>query len=544
MNSITLFSGGNSEATTTPRSAQRLQLHMHNDRQNINKLPTELLCNIFTIGEEAARSSRPRKSYYIGFQEVVTQVCHQWREVAIRCPTLWTYIHITRPSTYRLVSLYLDRAGPIHHLDIDLEMRKRFWKLVAIEARDWEAQLEKIPYLLKFLVSRGATVDRWRSLTVCAKQPEVLYAIIGFINAQPARALRFLSCRWKVRGYNSDIEELRSLDYPHLFSESYSFSAATMPKLRHVEFEAIPWGYVFNRASPIFTGLTTLALTSSYAPCSLNNLYKLLISNPNLEDLSLSVSKRAAHEFENEIEPDPEAFHVCLPQLRSLSFATSSFTMWVLRAIERIQAPALERLSISGCFKSSRESERLANHFRMGLRLEASAEAPSSVADLRAKSIHPALDELDISKLAMAHARGPLVDILSSLATITKLSVSGDHIRQMRKVPHVLPNLSHVYCSRVSYRQVGDMLRRRVNAGLPIGVVYLDQSDFQEAIGLHLPENVKYVRYHRDSMPRPDYDDSDPDSGDDRGRGEDILEGIEDNESIMDADSSESEFSS
>ncbi|KAL5639161.1 hypothetical protein ACGC1H_006618 [Rhizoctonia solani] len=424
-------------------------------------------------------------------------------------------------------------------------MRKRFWRAVAIEARDWEAQLEKVPYLLKFLVSRGAIIDRWRSLTVCVKQPEVLYAIIGFINAQPARALRFLSCRWKVRGYNSDIEELRSLEYPHLFTESYSFSAPTMPKLRCVEFSAVPWGYVFSRPSPMFTGLTKLTLLSSYAPCSPGDLYNLLMSNSELEELSINLSKRAAHEFEDENEPDPHAFHVCLPKLRSLSFATGSFTTWVLCIIERIQAPMLERLSLSGCFKSMRESMRLASHFTdlRGSPVGAGTQPTSNVSNDRTRSIHPLLDKLDISKLIMAPAGGLLLDILSSLTTITKLSVSGNHIRQLRKVPRVLPNLSHVYCFRVSYRELGNMLRRRANAGFAIEVVHLDQSDFRGAVGLHLPENIRYVRHDHESVPK-DHGESDPESGSEGGRGEDILEESDDDESFMDAESSASDLSS
>ncbi|KAG8715555.1 hypothetical protein FRC11_003027 [Ceratobasidium sp. 423] len=525
MASVALPDPENSETVVASGFIQQTEQRIRNDAQSINKLPIELLSHIFGIGEASERSSRPRTCYYIPFQEIITV----------------SMFAIDGGSPYHLVSLYLERSGSTRLLDIDLEMRKRFWRVVAIETRDWEAQLKKVPYLLKFLISRGATVDRWRSLTVCAKQPEVLYAVIGFVNAQPARALRSLSCRWKVRGYNSDIEELRSLDYPHLFSDSYSFSAPTTPELRYVEFDAIPWGYVFNRPSPIFTGLKKLTLTSSYAPCSPGNLYKLLTSNPELEELSLGISKRAAHEFQNEIEPGPDDFHVCLPYLRSLSFATSSLTTWVLCVIERIEAPALERLSVSGRFKSSPEGTRLADHFMRGLPIVAGAEAGSDDSSTRTKSIHPLLDELDISKLTMTPVGDPLVGMLSSLTTITKLSVSGNHIRQLRKMPHVLPNLSHVYCSRVSYRQLGDMLRRRANAGSPIQVVHLDQTDFQGAIGLHLPENIKYVRYYCNSRSKLDHDESDPESGDDGGQDEDILGELNDDESISDADSSASD---
>ncbi|KAF8683175.1 hypothetical protein RHS04_01844 [Rhizoctonia solani] len=410
-------------------------------------------------------------------------------------------------------------------------MRKRFWGAVCIEARDWETQLEKVPYLLKFLISRGATVDRWSSLTVCVKQPEVLYAIIGFINARPTCGLRFLSCRWKVRGYNSDIEELRSLDYPHVFSESYSFCASTVPRLRCVEFDAVPWGYVFNRSSPIFTGLTTLKLTSSYAYCSPENLRKLLVANPELENLSLEISKRAAYGFENEIgPPELDIFRVCLLRLRSLAFITGSFTSWMLCMIEMVQAPVLEKLVISGRFESSSGSMRLANHFAG---TGAGGETSSGLAT-RSKSTYPLLDELDISKLSITPSGESLTDILSSLPTVTKLRIDGRHFtRELSKVPHTLPNLTHVYCFRVSYRQLGNVLRHRTSASFPLKFVYLNQEGFREAIGLRLPENLKYIQYHRPHY-NSDQDESDPDSEGDQGRDEDILGDLSEEESMMD----------
>ncbi|CAE6401625.1 unnamed protein product [Rhizoctonia solani] len=424
-------------------------------------------------------------------------------------------------------------------------MRKRFWRVVGIEARDWETQLEKVPYLLKFLISRGATIDRWKSLTVCAKQPEVLYAIIGFVNARPAYALRFVSCRWKVRGYNSDLEELRSLEYPHLLSESYSFSSPTTPKLRCVEFEAVPWGYVFNRPSPIFTGLTSLTLTSSYAYCSPGNLHKLLMSNPELEYLSLEISKRAAHEFENEIGlPELATFNVCLSHLRSLSFITGSFTAWALRMIKIVEAPVLKTLVISGRFKSLHGSMRLVNHFMKGIPGTPGDETTSGNSSIRRKLAYPLLDELDISKLSMTPSRA-LTEILLSLPTITKLKIDGNHrIGQLGKTPYVLPNLTHIYCFRVSYQQLGNMLRRRASAGFPVKVVYLDQTGFQGVIGLHLPENVKYIWHNCNPENESDQDESEPDSGEDGGRDEDILAGLGDDESAMEEESSASGYSS
>ncbi|KAH7334455.1 hypothetical protein B0J17DRAFT_108148 [Rhizoctonia solani] len=514
---------------------EQIQQRIHNDGQTINKLPTELLSHIFTIGEVSDRSTRRRTKWYIGFQEVVTHVCHQWREVAIRCPNLWTYIHITRPSPYRMISLYLDRAGSGCLLDIDIEMRSRFWCVVAIEPHDWETQLHKIPYLLKFLVSRGATVDRWRSLTVCAKQPEVLYAIIGFINAKPARALQFISCRWKYqrREPESDVdEELRSLEYPHLFSESYSFSSSMMPKLRSVEFNAVPWDYIFARSPgpPLLTGLTNLSLTSAYIPCSVHDIQRLLAVNPELESLSFGISKQAAIEFYHEADPGSGTFRVRLPNLHSLSLSTSEHTDWVNSILPMIEAPVLRRLSIAGEFILLRASLDLARYLAGG-KLPLQHEFSSSVSSIEDnKTAYPLLDELDISALSMMTEI--LWRMLFSLPTVTKIHISNRHVKQLKPVPCALPNLTHVYCSWVSYDHLGDLLRKRADAGFPIGTVHLDHVGLNE-VGRLLPENINYTEYHSNFGQKLDCDESDQDSNDGWGDNEDILEGSSDELMVM-----------
>ncbi|CAE6529847.1 unnamed protein product [Rhizoctonia solani] len=525
---------------------ERTQQRIHNDMQIINKLPTELLSRIFTIGEVSDRSTRPRTSWYIGFQETVTNVCHRWREVATRCPTLWTYIHITRPSPYHLISLYLDRAGSGSLLDIDIEMRTRFWRVVAIEAHDWGTQLHKVPYLLKFLISRGATVDRWRSLTVCAKQPELLYAIIGFINAKPARALQFISCTWKYWRQDSEVEvddeELRSLEYPHLFSESFSFSPSMMPKLRTVEFNAIPWDYVFGRSPdpPILTGLTSLSLTSAHFPCLVHDLQKLISYNPELEHLSLSISKEAATEFYNMHEvdtvPSPEPPRVRLPKLLSLSFDNGGNAAWAMSVFPMIEAPVLRLFSITGDFTLLRESLNLAEHLTGG-EVSFLQDLPTSSLNTEDnRPSYPLLDELDISRLSMV--TDVLLRMLFSLPTITKVHVSNQQIKQLKSAPQVLPNLEHIYCSLVSYKQLGDLLWGRLNVGAPVGTVHLDHAGLDEVGGL-LPEHFGYREYHYKSTHELDYDESDLASNDGLGEDQDTLEDSSDDLMLVMMDDSE-----
>src|SRR5690348_4302706 len=103
-------------------------------------------------------------------------------------------MHITRPGSHHLASLYLSRVGAVTPLDINIELRTRYYTSSEIEYDDWKRQREAVPALVKYLVSNGAPVSRWKSLSVCALQPDVLLKFIGIICAEAAPALRFLSC--------------------------------------------------------------------------------------------------------------------------------------------------------------------------------------------------------------------------------------------------------------------------------------------------------------------------------------------------------------
>ncbi|KAG8715556.1 hypothetical protein FRC11_003028 [Ceratobasidium sp. 423] len=115
-----------------------------------------------------------------------------------------------------------------------------------------------------------------------------------------------------------------------------------------------------------------------------------------------------------------------------------------------------------------------------------------------------------------------LVDALSSLPTITKLCVSNYHTQQLKPEPKVLLNLAHIYCPRVSYGNLGDLLRSRADVELPIGTVHLDRAGLEEVGGL-LSEGIKYVKYHRDPGAELDYDESDLGNNDSYAEDEYIL---------------------
>ncbi|EUC63903.1 hypothetical protein RSOL_432480 [Rhizoctonia solani AG-3 Rhs1AP] len=304
-----------------------------------------------------------------------------------------------------------------------------------------------------------------------------------------------------------------------------------MPKLRSVDFNAVSWGYVFGQSpgSPLLTGLTNLSLTSAHFPCSVSDIQNLLAFNPELEHLSLSISKQAATEFHHDINPVPSSLHVRLSKLLSLSFSTSGGTEWVLSVLPIISAPVLRRFSIAGDFMLLHQSLNLTKHLTGG-KLSLQHGHPnivSSTEDIR--PTYPLLDELNISMLTMITEI--LLRMLFSLPTITKLHIGYQHIKQLKTVPQVLPNLEHIYCSWMPYRQLGDLLRRRTNAGFPIRTVHLGHAGLDHVGGL-LPEDVRY-EYHHALEYELDYDESDLASNDGLGEDEDMFEDSSDDLMLM-----------
>ncbi|KAG8696139.1 hypothetical protein FRC11_000953, partial [Ceratobasidium sp. 423] len=95
-----------------------------------------------------------------------------------------------------MAAYYLERTGSTALLDVEIEMRSGFWNRAGIFPTDWASQLEYISDLLGFLKTHGATPDRWRTLSICAGQPELLFKAIAFLHKQVSPALRCLSLKW------------------------------------------------------------------------------------------------------------------------------------------------------------------------------------------------------------------------------------------------------------------------------------------------------------------------------------------------------------
>ncbi|KAH7325472.1 hypothetical protein B0J17DRAFT_226146 [Rhizoctonia solani] len=425
-----------SDPEITPRKKQP-------DDSRVHKLPSELLLRIFLIGEEIDRAARPRELWYLGMQDIVTQVCSHWRDIAVNCPMLWTHIHITRPGPRHLASVYLARAGAVTLLDINIEMRARYYNGLEIGDDDWKHQRAAVPEILYFLDSCGAPVSRWKSLSVSALEPDVLLKFIGTLCAEAAPALRFLSCR--LSRLVSVSSEDRIIRDPQYSSDFYQLSPFVVPSLRCVELDRLPWSYVFDRPPPVFAGLTELRLTSGATLSSPAQLQELLSFNPQLEVLSLSTSD-TSYEVLNNLEPVSQ--RIRMQQLNTLSVNTIMNLSWALSVLQLIEAPVLKRLSLSSFVSTKAEDVQIPDLCRF---ICTHPSGDSALNEFQSPSIH----ELDIHNFLLR--REQVVDIFTCWPSITRLYANRAQLETLWD-PLLLPNLSYLKVHFKPHPQLGRIL--------------------------------------------------------------------------------------
>lgn len=444
----------------TPHDCQINTRRAQNSETIINKLPPELLSRIFLIGE-AGRSIRQkvRKASYIGFQDLVTQVCSHWRNVAIGNPTLWTYIHITRTAPHRLAYLYLSRAGSTALFDIDIEMRSRYWNSISTRsdwAHDVYRQIGYIPYMLHSLNAYGARIDRWKSLSVCVNEPGTLPKFVKFLDTLAAPALRFLSFKWNIDQHSlGEEQEVNASAFCVLLDarDPHRLSETSVPNLRCVELTSVPWRFLFSQDLLIFHGLTSLSLTAAYIRYTISGLHRLLSSSPQLESLHIS---SGFVDRDSATEEFTERAH--LPLLCSLSVHTRILAHWALHVLKMVDAPGLQSLTISAVDEGDMHAG-IAEYIATGNTLD----------NLPNLSIYPTLRELDIYDFACPNKE--LLRMLVALPSVTHLSLCGNQAEVLGESPWPLPKLSFLNFPAQPHAELEGVLYRRSEAGYPVKAI-------------------------------------------------------------------------
>ncbi|KEP46811.1 F-box-like protein [Rhizoctonia solani 123E] len=416
-------------------------------------LPLELLSYIFTLGEQAERFVRTKQgSHSMRFQELVSQVCSHWRAVAINNPTLWTWITIQRPSHREIAASYLVRAGSTALLDVEIEMRSGFWDRAEISPTDWAGQLKCTSNLIEFLA-------------------------LDFLHNHAAPALQSLALKWASKSMQH-VEEIRAVDGARTSLRSPVLSGPLAPDLRYVELTSVPWRFVLDRPSPLFTGLTSLSLTAATQLNSLAMLANLLRGNPCLQSLHLS---SGPDHMDNAYFSDYPLPCISLPELHSFSVRSAYKSDWILDVLQVVQVPNLNKFTLATELYTDYPGEAtgpelMLLNFLSGGNGDAWVDGHTSAS----KSLYPSLRELDISSVGCYSGGKTIMTLLSSFPSVTWLAIANHQIDCLAHFPSVLPKLDCLSLNGDPSPDLGKVLRRRAASGHPIQVVELRGNHYWE----------------------------------------------------------------
>jgi hypothetical protein len=305
---------------------------------------------------------------------------------------------------------------------------------------------------LRFIVAQGGSLDRWRSLIIHTKVPQVLFEAVKFINSAPTPALQFLSLKWKADiGTVIEAQELDSLgDIEDMLGDSYALSHGSQrPQLRRVDLGGLPAAFIFDRPSPLLSNLTRLKLVCASQIYSIQGISALLSASPQLEHLSLDLG----HAEGNLGIVTTGPLQISLPALRFFSLNPQSAYDWGVYLLQTIDAPGVETFelrtgtqTLMGDFDSptfaflclGRKNGALLHNGVNGGSTDYPKYGPP----------FPSLRHLDIKHINST-GRHTILRLLESYPMITQITLSFSVLSALAERPNLLPNLRHLKYSDI-----------------------------------------------------------------------------------------------
>ncbi|QRW16749.1 F-box-like protein [Rhizoctonia solani] len=405
------------------------QLGSENGKIAINRLPPEILADIFFIGTDCDRGIWGSEPQIIGFQHTASHVCSHWRDVAISTPKLWNFIHIFGlPNEY--TALYIARAGNTL-LDVLVDM----FKLVPFPNFPYNSSLSTKPTIkiLQFLTRHGAGANRWRSLLVRFPESDLLPMFIGYLNNNSPAYLRLLHFECASWSFNQtddtdqliladDLEDIVRINPSHFLLGS-SFQ---------------------DCASPYSTGLTGL-----------------LRSNPQLESLSL----QSGDFYRPNIQDHSTIQPVLLSALRSLYISAVDNATWVIHVLSTIKAPNLTQLTIQSfnrCVFGGNAREELVSYLAYG----SNTSIGSGNWDSTYAPAYPSLKSFNTFHFPCR--KKEFTDLMKSMPQITHLIARRKQAEWLSEAPWMVPTLELLEVPHICIDGAMKILRLRAEASTPI----------------------------------------------------------------------------
>ncbi|CAE6405778.1 unnamed protein product [Rhizoctonia solani] len=362
-------------------------------------------------------------------------------------------------------------------------MRSRYWRKAEVRITEWDKQLTSLGELLDYLVSHGADFRRWKSLSASSKRIEPLFVLILRLNLESAPSLERITFKKHV----SENAPNMNLAYPYtinrgpawensdanIISNHYCISRTALPNLRCVDFGFVPCDFMFDRPSPLLTGLTHLNLEidrdTVWIALSMRPFFS---ANSQLETLSLSSKACTASNRDMLVESkDPPIELLQLPSL-SINATGPRHLNWVLSLLQMIDAPGLESFTL-GLDNSWNYNHGLLAYIATGStpaqRRRHNWHSDTEPVPTRIGPIYPALHSFDISKVEASYEA--LEGMLLPLSTVACLSIGhyDDHLRVLSSSRNMLPNLVALQITdKCNTSAVARCLYRRRELGIPV----------------------------------------------------------------------------
>ncbi|KAK7045633.1 hypothetical protein VNI00_007466 [Paramarasmius palmivorus] len=349
---------------------------LRNSLQPVNRLPPEILSDIFMLSKQHLPSFLPLVRGGIRYFEnhswlAVLHVCRHWRGVVARCPALWGTIDNLRGGVCPQTCLKRSRGAPV---DVFLSITGPEFKPIQPELVD--ALIPHIPRFRQFHVNTDGWFD-----------PTPIYASLK----ESAPNLTSLSIVTKGRDVVGGV-------LPAIFNDH-------MPQLRQLTLE-----HFTSWPATYFTNLTHCCLfdqwdaTATSRPTT-SQFLDFLASSPGLEELALVRAGPTRLQSDDFPSVSPPSRIVELPKLKELSIGDWPSSQSIARLLSHLSLPSTTQMYFWG------------QQFPTGGSSDTDAITLASFLPSDLSHIQPLLDlrEIWITRMPDTWARGecPFVAVLN-----------------------------------------------------------------------------------------------------------------------------------